>query len=420
MKGFEGLLGNPMFQAGMGILSANAPSLTPPNYMGGAMKGLMQGAQYAQQQKEMEMKKKLYDIQVQEAEAKREANLANKTFLEGMPLNDLTEQENQALGVISLEARNKPASLETIGRYMAQYAPTMEERLRGLELMQPKDQDYTDIVETARYLFPDDKEAQNEFIIKAKNKSDASKPQILSKGAQLVDAKGNVLASNIQEEEKKREIRTDVNGVPRYVDTGEPVFTGVLKTQEEKDLAKEKENQTKREFELSMESDKQEMLDEKFNEVFDNTSWKTTGFIGWALSKIPSTDAYDLAKDLDTIKANIGFDKLDQMRQSSPTGGALGQVSERENTLLQQVWGSVDQAQSREEFERAIANVQKQVRQSWDRISEAYEKDYGVPMPEELKPDFSKITISQRLSQKNTSNARQRRAAELTKKYLGN
>jgi len=71
MKGFEGLLGNPMFQAGMGILSANAPSLTPPNYMGGAMKGLMRGAQYAQQQKEMEMKKKLYDIQLEEAEAKR-------------------------------------------------------------------------------------------------------------------------------------------------------------------------------------------------------------------------------------------------------------------------------------------------------------------------------------------------------------
>jgi len=71
MKGFEGLLGNPMFQAGMGILSANAPSLTPPNYMGGAMKGLMRGAQYAQQQKEMEMKKKLYDLQLQEAEDKR-------------------------------------------------------------------------------------------------------------------------------------------------------------------------------------------------------------------------------------------------------------------------------------------------------------------------------------------------------------
>lgn len=170
MKGFEGLLGNPMFQAGMGILSANAPSLTPPNYMGGAMKGLMQGAQYAQQQKEMEMKKKLYDLQLQEAEDKRKANLANMTYLANMPTNNLTPEQEQTVGVMSLEALNTPPSREKMGRYMATQAPTVEGRLKGYELMQPEDQDYTEIVETARYLFPNDKEAQDAFIIKAKNK----------------------------------------------------------------------------------------------------------------------------------------------------------------------------------------------------------------------------------------------------------
>jgi len=138
MKGFEGLLGNPMFQAGMGILSANAPSLTPPNYMGGAMKGLMQGAQYAQQQKEMEMKKKLYDLQVQEAEDKRKANLANMTYLANMPTNNLTPEEEQTVGVMSLEALNTPPSREKMGEYMATQAPTVEGRIKGLELMQPE------------------------------------------------------------------------------------------------------------------------------------------------------------------------------------------------------------------------------------------------------------------------------------------
>ena len=38
--------------------------------------------------------------------------------------------------------------------------------------------------------------------------------------------------------------------------------------------------------------------------------------------------------NLDTIKANASFEKLAQMRQASPTGGALGNISDFENRLL--------------------------------------------------------------------------------------
>lgn len=43
-----------------------------------------------------------------------------------------------------------------------------------------------------------------------------------------------------------------------------------------------------------------------------------------------------------TIKANIGFDRLNQMRQESPTGGALGNITEQELAFLQSVLGSID------------------------------------------------------------------------------
>lgn len=43
-----------------------------------------------------------------------------------------------------------------------------------------------------------------------------------------------------------------------------------------------------------------------------------------------------------TIKANIGFDRLQQMRNESPTGGALGNVSNFEVELLQSVLGSIN------------------------------------------------------------------------------
>ena len=62
---------------------------------------------------------------------------------------------------------------------------------------------------------------------------------------------------------------------------------------------------------------------------------------------------------LDTVEANIGFDKLQQMRAASPTGGALGQVSERENKLLQATYGSLSQSQSEEQFKRNLRRLRE-------------------------------------------------------------
>lgn len=58
-------------------------------------------------------------------------------------------------------------------------------------------------------------------------------------------------------------------------------------------------------------------------------------------ANVAGTAAYDLESILTTIRARIGFDKLQEMRQNSPTGGALGQVSDFENRLLQATEGNL-------------------------------------------------------------------------------
>lgn len=80
--------------------------------------------------------------------------------------------------------------------------------------------------------------------------------------------------------------------------------------------------------------------------------------MGSVTSGIPMMPAHDFAQMLDTIKANIGFDKLQSMRDASPTGGALGQVSEFENKLLQAVFGSVQQSQSPEQLRYNLMRLQ--------------------------------------------------------------
>ena len=61
------------------------------------------------------------------------------------------------------------------------------------------------------------------------------------------------------------------------------------------------------------------------------------GAIGSGMALIPGTPAYDTNAQIETVISSIGFDRLQKMRDESPTGGALGQVSERELSQLKRI-----------------------------------------------------------------------------------
>lgn len=61
---------------------------------------------------------------------------------------------------------------------------------------------------------------------------------------------------------------------------------------------------------------------------------------------LPGTDARDFAAELETLKANISFNELTQMREASKTGSSLGNVSDRETSLLSSTLGALDAGQS--------------------------------------------------------------------------
>lgn len=84
----------------------------------------------------------------------------------------------------------------------------------------------------------------------------------------------------------------------------------------------------------------------------------TTGIVGKASSFVPGTDAYNLNQRLLTLKANLGFDRLQQMREASPTGGALGQVAVQELNALQATVGSLDIGQDKKELAKNLEKVE--------------------------------------------------------------
>lgn len=80
------------------------------------------------------------------------------------------------------------------------------------------------------------------------------------------------------------------------------------------------------------------------------TGPRSAGLIGeatreWGPLGGAGTQARDLEAAVQTVKANLGFDELQKMRQASPTGGALGQVAVQELVALQATVANLDTAQ---------------------------------------------------------------------------
>jgi hypothetical protein len=128
------------------------------------------------------------------------------------------------------------------------------------------------------------------------------------------------------------------------------------------------------------------LVDRTIEKALGQLSPKTTGIVGVGASKIPGTDAYTLKATLNTVVANLGFDKLQAMRDASPTGGALGQVAVKEIEFLQQTIASLDQGLSQEELAKNLgeikasyARLQKALNESLSEKSATTKAPANVP-----------------------------------------
>lgn len=127
----------------------------------------------------------------------------------------------------------------------------------------------------------------------------------------------------------------------------------------------------------------------------------TAGSAGSVLSRVPGIQARDVKATIDTIKANLGFAELQEMRANSPTGGALGAVSEREIAYLQSTIANLEQSQSPAQLRENLERVKQALKQSKQRLRQAYEADYGpaeqaqtAPSPEDTPAPAERRPLS--------------------------
>jgi hypothetical protein len=118
-------------------------------------------------------------------------------------------------------------------------------------------------------------------------------------------------------------------------------------------------------------------VSQKVDEALKNVGDFTTGIPGTVFGMVPGSKAYDLAKTVDTIKANIGFQELQAMREASPTGGALGQVAVQELNFLQAALANLDRGQSPELVKRNLEAVKMHFNKWKDTVEQAHAQKHG-------------------------------------------
>lgn len=111
--------------------------------------------------------------------------------------------------------------------------------------------------------------------------------------------------------------------------------------------------------------------------ILEQANGFTTGAFGSLASAVPGTPAYDLKQNILTLKANIGFDTLQEMRDNSPTGGALGQVAVQELDALQANLSSLNLGQSKEQLIENVERVEQHYRNYRNAVTSYFNDEYG-------------------------------------------
>lgn len=165
------------------------------------------------------------------------------------------------------------------------------------------------------------------------------------------------------EQALRRSGSTTINNLPKpdfgyvYNDPSDPSKGVSIVPGSKADLDLRKEQEAKANKLRTIVSSASNTIDEIDKAVGLAGGFAATGIPGAASGGVPQTPAYKLRAVIGTIKANIGFDRLQAMRDASPTGGALGQVAIQELNALQNSIASLDPNLGEDELVKNLNKV---------------------------------------------------------------
>lgn len=99
-----------------------------------------------------------------------------------------------------------------------------------------------------------------------------------------------------------------------------------------------------------------------------------------------------------TLVKQSAVSTLESMRAASKSGGAVGQVTEKEWPILEQQLAALDAAQGTDDYKVALKNLQNQMDGSLERVKAAYQETYKEPLQYKSIPYQSQSHGIQKIS----------------------
>lgn len=124
---------------------------------------------------------------------------------------------------------------------------------------------------------------------------------------------------------------------------------------------------------------KMKQINDLADEILQNDEGlkSATGFGGTVSSFFAGTKAADAKAKIDRLKSMISINEIQKMRAESKTGGAVGSMTEKEWPRFESAYGSLEQAQSYDQFVSELAKVKKLSTDMINGVKNKYEQTYG-------------------------------------------
>lgn len=114
---------------------------------------------------------------------------------------------------------------------------------------------------------------------------------------------------------------------------------------------------------------------------------------GLVLQFIPGTEEFSIGTDIDTLKANMGYNALQEARQASANGSSgFGQLTQRELDRLESLITSLTFGLKKDEFISRLNEIEESFKGARDRAKSDWTIDEWIGIAEPEQPVTTTVT----------------------------